>query len=125
MRLATRARIAVVLLISILVLGPALSLASPMMNGGHDATPNMTPNMTMTSSGASSAQAECIGCADVDMSKAVMGGHCNIVCLSPVTLPAGLATAEQSGPLQWAAAPVEVRPGITASIDPYPPNLFS
>jgi hypothetical protein len=79
----------------------------------------------MADSGTSSAQADCVGCTDMEMAKTVMDAHCNIVCLSPVMLPADVAIAEQRALSQWAIPPAEDRLGITTSIDPYPPNLPS
>lgn len=122
MGFAVRTRI-VLLLVAILVLAPVLSFASPIMDAGraHDAQ----VIMAMVDSGASSAQGDCNGCADVDGAKAAMGAHCTVICVPPAMLPAHVAVAEQIPQPHWTIAAAENGHGITTSIDPYPPDVLS
>jgi hypothetical protein len=121
MKLAILARTTVLVLVAVLSVGPVVSFAQPTMSVGQDAA----SQMAMSDSQVMIAQANCTGCGDAVMAMAMMGGYCSIACLSLVTLPDGLTISERPITPQWATASVAEPPGITTTIDPYPPNLLS
>jgi hypothetical protein len=105
----------------VLLLGPTLSFAAPMVGGAQ----SMSGKMTM--SGDHDAKSGCMGCADQDKSTGMAIGDCAAMTCSALSmvLPTVTFIGVRQVEFVWQTPPTPEPPGVTVRVDPDPPKFSS
>ena len=110
------ARIARIILIAALVIGPAMTFAAP-MPAAHAAPGKMTMSASVERG------ADCKSCPRHDDG---MGpGHCDAACAWLAALPASSFVSEKPVAPAWAMGEAAVPLSVALLVDPYPPRFSS